>query len=261
MSNKLKSAVQAQFGATAEAYVQSAVHATGADLARMVELAGLRGDERVLDIATGGGHTALAFAPHVAVVVASDLTPDMLAAARRFVEGQGSSNVRFEQADAEDLPFGDASFDVVTCRVAAHHFADIGTFALETARVLRPGGRLLLSDTVAPEDAELDAYINAIEKLRDPTHVRDYTLSEWRDVLSAVGLHVALAEPFPKTIHFDDWCVRARVADHARAELRRRMLGASPEAREAFAIKLQGDEVESFVLPAAVVHAVKRIRD
>src|SRR5688572_19180464 len=99
MSDELKSAVQAQFGASAEAYVQSTVHAKGADLARIVELAGLRGDERVLDIATGGGHTALAFAPHVAEVVASDLTPDMLAAARRFVESQGVGNVSFELAD------------------------------------------------------------------------------------------------------------------------------------------------------------------
>lgn len=259
MSQEIKTAVQAQFGPTAEAYVNSAVHAKGADLARMVELAALHGDERVLDIATGGGHTALSFAPHVAEVVASDLTPDMLEAARRFIEDQGIANVRFERADAEDLPFADASFDVVTCRVAAHHFADIGAFALETSRVLRPGGRLLLSDTVAPDDQALDTFINRIEKLRDPSHVRDYTVSEWRDVLSGAGLEVVEAESFPKTIPFDDWCVRARVPEHARAELRRRMIDASPEAREAFVIKIQDDDVESFVLPAAVVHAVKRV--
>ena len=260
MSDELKSAVQAQFGASAEAYVQSAVHAKGADLARIVELAGLRGDERVLDIATGGGHTALAFAPHVAEVVASDLTPDMLAAARRFVESQGVGNVSFELADAEDLPFTDASFDMVTCRVAAHHFADIGAFALETARVLRPGGRLLLSDTVAPEDQALDSFINQVEKLRDPTHVRDYTVSEWRDVLNATGLAVEQSELFLKTIPFDDWCVRARVSEHVRAELRRRLLGASPEQREAFAVTAQDGEIESFALHAVIIRAVKRIR-
>lgn len=258
MSDNIKAAVQAQFGATAEAYVHSAVHAKGADLVRMVELAGPHGNERVLDIATGGGHTALAFAPHVAEVVASDLTPKMLEAARRFVESQSIGNIRFERADAEVLPFGDASFDIVTCRVAAHHFADIGAFGLETARVLRPGGHLLLSDTVAPEDPALDTFINKIETLRDPTHVRDYTVSEWRDVLGAAGLVVEQVEAFPKTIPFSDWCDRARVGDHARVELRSRLIGAPAQVREAFAIRVRDDEVESFVLHAVLVHAVKR---
>jgi len=118
--SRLKQAVQAQFAPSAEAYVTSRVHADQADLRRMVELAGLHGEERVLDIATGGGHTALAFAPHAREVVASDLTPEMLAAAERFIAGQGVANVRYEQADAEALPFADGEFDVVTCRVAAH---------------------------------------------------------------------------------------------------------------------------------------------
>src|SRR5215217_1678581 len=97
----IKNLVQAQFGAVAERYVTSAIHARGGDLARMIELAQPRGDQRLLDIATGGGHTALAFAPHVREVVATDLTPKMLAAAEAFVRGQAATNVRFEHADAE----------------------------------------------------------------------------------------------------------------------------------------------------------------
>src|SRR5688572_29608912 len=125
--------VQEQFGATAQSYVESPRHRSGPDLVRLVELAECRPDDRALDIATGGGHTALALAPHVAHVVASDLTPKMLEAAEAFIREQGVENVSFEQAAAEALPFDDASFDIVTCRIAPHHFADVRAFCREVA--------------------------------------------------------------------------------------------------------------------------------
>src|SRR5262245_47189736 len=96
----IKNLAQETFGAAAQGYVTSAIHAKGADLRRLVELAQPHGDERLLDVATGGGHTALAFAPHVREVIASDLTPRMLAAAEQFIRAQGVTNVSFEQADA-----------------------------------------------------------------------------------------------------------------------------------------------------------------
>jgi ubiquinone/menaquinone biosynthesis C-methylase UbiE len=251
----LKQAVQAQFAPSAEAYVTSRVHADQADLGRMVELAALNGDERVLDIATGGGHTALAFAPHVREVVASDLTPEMLAAAERFIDGKGHANVRYELADAEALPFGDGEFDVITCRVAAHHFGDIPRFVAEVARVLKPGGRLILVDTIAPAEPALDRFINAIEVLRDPTHVRDHTEAEWRDYCSDAGLAVQQTETWLKPIPFDDWCERMRVAAAERAELTRRFLSASPEAQRSFAIETEGGRVNQFSLHALLLVA------
>src|SRR6266545_7095190 len=145
-SDSIKRLVQDQFGATAQSYVTSQSHAHGDDLQRMIELARPRGDERMLDIATGGGHTALAFAPHVREVVASDLTPRMLAAAEAFIRGQGVTNVLFEPADAEELPFADASFDIVTARIAPHHFPNPRRFVHQAVRVLRPGGLFLLDD-------------------------------------------------------------------------------------------------------------------
>ena len=98
-----------QYGAVGDAYVRSAGHAGGNDLARLVELAAPQSHKRVLDIATGGGHVAKAFAPHVAEVVASDLTPEMLATAEAFIRGLGIENVTFALADAENLPFADGS--------------------------------------------------------------------------------------------------------------------------------------------------------
>src|SRR5436305_11892043 len=112
-NSKIKQLAQDQFGPVAQQYVTSAIHAHGDDLARMIELAQPRGDERLLDIATGGGHTALAFAPHVREVVATDLTPRMLEVAEAFIREQGATNVSFQVADAEALPFAAADFDIV----------------------------------------------------------------------------------------------------------------------------------------------------
>jgi len=143
--------VRAQFGRTAAAYVESEDHAKGAELEQMVGFAegsfgALQGRE-VLDIATGGGHTALAFARAGARVTATDLTPEMLVAARAFVHAGGGEGVRFAATPAEALPFEGGSFDLVTCRIAAHHFADPERFVAEAARVLRPGGYSCSSTT------------------------------------------------------------------------------------------------------------------
>lgn len=261
MSTSHKQAVQAQFAGSAEAYVTSTVHANKPDLQRMLDLAALRGDESVLDIATGGGHVALAFAPHAREVVASDLTPAMLAAAERFIVGQGFANVRYEIADAEALPFDDASFDVVTCRVAPHHFPDVARFVREAARVLRPGGLFILDDTIAPEDPALDKFINTIEKLRDPTHGRDYTASEWHAFCADAGLAVETSETFTKVIPFDDWCTRSRTDDVTKADLADRLCRATPEARATFAIVADDERVEQFELHSVLLSARKPAAD
>jgi ubiquinone/menaquinone biosynthesis C-methylase UbiE len=242
----IKERVQAQFGSAAQSYVTSAGHARGDDLRRLVELAGLRGDERVLDVATGGGHTALAFAPHVREVVASDLTAPMLAAAEKFIRGQGAANVSFERADAEDLPFADASFDIVTARIAPHHFPHPQRFIAEVARVLRAGGRFLLDDNMAPEDAELDQFMNNFERWRDPSHVRAHTLSEWRAWIEQAGMQVEHVEPLSrKRYDFADWTARMRMPELERAALEAWLLQAPPRCAEFFQIVAEDGRVRS----------------
>src|SRR5689334_20021685 len=120
-----KKRVQAYFTRTAANYVQSASHRTGSDLKRLIELGEWQPEHYALDIATGGGHTALAVAPHVAVVTVTDLTPVMLEQAWAFLRAQGITNIHSQLADAEQLPFAAASFDRVTCRIAPHHFSDV----------------------------------------------------------------------------------------------------------------------------------------
>jgi len=257
--DEVKRGISARFGAVAGNYVKSAVHATGGDLPRLVELARLDGDERVLDVATGGGHTALAFAPHVREVVASDLTPDMLAAAEEFIRGRGVENVSFERADAEDLPFEDGSFDVVACRIAAHHFPDLESFIREAARVLVPGGRFLLDDNVAPEDPELDEFMNRFEKWRDPGHVRAHKVSEWQAMMEEAGLHVEHIEPpGRKSYQFEEWTSRIGMGEDERDELEAWLAAALQRFKDFFEIVVEDGRVVSLTGLYAILVAYRR---
>lgn len=232
-----KARVQDQFGATAAAYVASAGHAAGDDLAQLVAWAEGGPEKAALDVATGGGHTALALAAHYGRVVASDLTAPMLAAAEGFIRGKGIANVEFRLADAEALPFGDAEFDAVSCRIAPHHFPAPARFVAEVARVLKPGGLFLLEDSVVPENPALDAFVNRAEALRDNTHMRSLSEAEWRGMIEAVGLRVEATTIYPKPHPFDDWVGRSRTSDEDLTALTAHFRAASPAAREVFAIE------------------------
>ena len=210
--------VKAQFGKTAQNYVTSSIHAKGDDLRVMLELAGDVTGRKVLDVATGGGHTALVFARAGAEVTAADLTPEMLIAAEANLQKQGVNAVTFVQANAEALPFGDASFDIVTCRIAPHHFTHPEKFVREVARVLKPGGDFLLVDNIVPLDAKLAAAMNHIEKVRDPSHVEAYSLKTWADWLSGVGLELHHLSRFYRDKDFEAWLGYAE-AERVRGEL------------------------------------------
>ena len=237
-----KSLVQQQFGKHAAAYTSSAVHAKGASLARLLELVAPKGDWRVLDVATGAGHTAAAFAPHVASVIASDLTREMLDEADALAASKGLANMRSAPADAEALPFADASFELVTCRIAAHHFPDVRRFLVEAERVLVPGGVLAVVDNVAPDQKSTDGFspaeqaeaagaYNAFEKIRDPSHGRCLGLGEWSDLVEAAGLNLTHAELLPKDMEFHPWAERMG-ADAAVVErLRSILIEAEPVLR------------------------------
>lgn len=215
MSKRL---VQEQFGANAAHYIDSPSHARGASLARLVELVGPQPHWHVLDVATGTGHTALAFAPRVAAVVGLDLTPEMLVAATNLAVERGVENISFIPGDVEDLPFGDGVFDLVTCRIAAHHFPNVGRFLAKATRVLRPDGVLAVVDNIVPDSRlhgkkaarqrEAGEYVNTFEKLRDPSHMRYLSFEEWLDALAAAGLYVEAIETLDKRLTFETWAAR-----------------------------------------------------
>ncbi|MDQ6748894.1 MAG: methyltransferase domain-containing protein, partial [Candidatus Dormibacteraeota bacterium] len=165
-------------------------------LARLVEITAPRPGWRVLDVATGTGHTAFAFAPAVAWVVATDLTEAMLRQAERVRKDRGYGNVELQSADVHGLPFADARFDLVTCRRAAHHFSRIEVALAEMHRVLKPGGRLLIDDRASPDDDEVDAILHRLDVLHDESHVRQYRALEWRRMLDAAGFVVGRLETY-----------------------------------------------------------------
>jgi ubiquinone/menaquinone biosynthesis C-methylase UbiE len=223
--------VKRRFGASAENYVRSKDHAQGESLDRLIEVVAPRPEWRVLDVATGGGHTALALAPLVREIVATDLTAPMLQAAERFLRSRGAANVRFQEADAGALPFPDDSFDLVTCRIAAHHFPDVGGFVREAARVLRPDGIVAVIDNIVPDDGAAAAFINSWETLRDPSHNRALTEGEWRGLFQSAGLDIELVERFRKERDFASWIGRMPVDPPTEARLREMLLESTGEAR------------------------------
>jgi SAM-dependent methyltransferase len=228
----VKGLSQDRFGRYAASYVTSRTHAGGPDLERLVELAGDHPGWQALDIATGGGHTALAVAPHVDRVLATDITEPMLDAAREFILASGAHNVDFQLADAEHLPFPSGSFDLVTCRIAAHHFPDPASFVAEVFRVLRPGGLFLLQDQVTPEDSAAAEWITRFEKRRDPSHNRALSHTEWLEVLGCAGLSVETEDRFEKRVGLLWWVGAQSGTDEDLADLRAWLRQAPPLVRE-----------------------------
>ncbi len=241
-------AVQAQFGATAAAYSTSAGHGDKAILSALVVLTEPRSTDKALDIATGAGHTALAFAPHVQEVVAYDLTEAMLAETAKNAASRGLTNVVTREGPAEKLPFPDAAFDIVTVRLASHHFADNAAAVREMSRVAKPGGRVLIVDNYSPEEGVLDAQLHHIETLRDHSHVRAWRLSDWRKFLRDAGLDLRreitdLYSESPRGMDFDDWVRRSKTPPGLVAELRRLFTTASPALRDLLTIQTDGASI------------------
>lgn len=221
-----------RFGRHAREYVESESHARGEDLDRLLELAAPQPQWIALDIATGGGHTAIALAPYVAHMVALDLTPAMLGAAEEYAGERGVPGIDFVLGDAESLPFEDATFDLVTCRIAAHHFPHVDAFLAEVARVLVPGGRFVLQDQCVPNTATGGASINVFERLRDPSHVCAYSEEAWTALIERAGLHVDAVERFEKPHNLEQWAAMQSAPDETVVRLHELIDEASGSVRK-----------------------------
>lgn len=253
MTQSLNTAVQQAFGSVAAHYAASPVHAEGEDLRRMIKIAGLTGRERVLDAGCGAGHTALALAEDARAVVAYDLTPAMLAEVERLAAERGRRNVVTRQGDVAALPFADGEFDLVVSRYSAHHWPTPVRALREFRRVLRPGGRLLLSDIVAPPEPLLDTWLQTLEVIRDPSHVRDYTREQWCDMLHDARFDPQVMYGWLLPLDFAAWVQRMATPAERVAALADLMAGAPAEVRTAFAMTFRDEVPVQFSIPGALI--------
>ena len=223
---------RAQYGAVAANYATSESHARGDDLAWFTARAAAVPPGVALDVACGGGFSTRALAAAGHRVLATDLTPESVAAAR----GATDSVLGWAAGAAERLPVRSASCDLVGCRIAPHHFGDIAAFVDEAARVLRPGGTLLVVDTTVPLDETLAAWLDDVERRRDPSHQRSWPPSRWRAVISGANLRVEETQLSRKRHELAPWLARAGCTGGAADDVRRRFRDAPDNVREAYAI-------------------------
>ncbi|HWU01744.1 MAG TPA: class I SAM-dependent methyltransferase [Novosphingobium sp.] len=243
--------VQNQFGPRAQAYIASAAHAQGADLQRIAAIAAQHAPARALDLGCGGGHVGFAMAPHSAQVIASDLSPDMTAAVKAEAARRGIGNIETCCASAAALPFADATFDMLACRFSAHHWQDVPAGLAEARRVLRPGGRAVFADVIAPAMAAADTHLQAVELLRDPSHVRNYSEAQWSAMLAKAGFAITALTKGRLRMDFAEWTARMRTSSDRAAAVRTLQGLASSEVAAHFAIEQDG----SFTIDTILIEA------
>lgn len=260
MARNFKDKVREQFGRTADGYVRNKGFAQGDDLVEAVRLLKPTQDDVMLDVACGGGHTALHFAPYVRSVVASDLTMQMLKKAQEYISEEGGvENVTFREADAEDLPFPSGAFTILTCRVAPHHFPDVPRSLKEFHRVLRrKEGRMVIVDTLLPEDEEIAEFSQRAEKFRDVTHVQSYRQEEWLQMIDEAGFDVRATAIIPKTHEFQEWAKRTGMSREAVQQLNRLFIEAPAAVQDYFKLETFAGEVESFTDQKILIYATRR---
>jgi ubiquinone/menaquinone biosynthesis C-methylase UbiE len=244
-----------QFGSTASAYLTSSVHASGADLARLVELARVLRASRALDVGCGAGHASFALArAGVGKIIAYDLSVQMLDVVATEARARSHAQIETSAGPAEELPFADASVDLVVTRYSAHHWLDVRRALREVARVLRPGGTLVVIDVLASENPLMDTVLQTVEILRDESHVRDYRESEWRALFKAAHFSEPTANRWKLPMEFNSWVARIGTAPPRIDALKTVMNALPSEAREYFAMT----QDFSFSIDAGWFEGVKR---
>ncbi|MFD1336048.1 class I SAM-dependent methyltransferase [Oceanobacillus iheyensis] len=239
-----KSLVKKVFAQNSDAYIKSTTHANVKELEKMITWTVPNKGMLMLDIATGGGHVAKKYAPYVENVIAADLTPEMLQVARTHLRDY--TNIQYVVADAENLPFLDESFDLVSCRIAAHHFPNPTKFIEEATRVLKSKGTFIFVDNISSEDNELDSYVNELEKLRDPSHIRSLKVSEWKQIISHYPLTMRKEQLHKKILPFQDWVERTVKDSSQKNAVESYLLDANTKVKDYLDVKQEKEQILSF---------------
>lgn len=245
--------VEKQFGSQANAYLSSAVHASGRDLARLGDLLAAFPRAHLLDLGCGAGHASFVAAQHVAQVTAWDLSSQMLEVVSRAANEKGLHNITTRQGYAEALTLEDSSFDVVISRYSAHHWHDVGQALREMKRVLKPGGMVIIMDIMSPGHPVRDIWLQTVEALRDTSHVRNYSSGEWLSMLTEAGLIAKSVITDRLPLEFSSWVARMRTPEALSKAIRLYQQSASAEVNAYFELQEDG----SFTSDTIMVQAHK----
>jgi len=245
MSKKHREAVRKQFAKTVEAFAKCAVRDAPEVVAEKVEFAKPQPPDLALDVACGPGAFVLALAPRVRFARSIDLTQEMLRQARAFQLERQIANVCFDCGEAEQLPYADAAFDLVTCQCSLHHMPKPQLALREMVRVMKPEGRLVIIDALAPESDAKFTLHNRIEGLPDPSHVESLRLTTFLGMFEEHGLEIVRQTMKRRQRSFNHWMLRAGLEPrHKRYQETRKLLEASiPGDRAGFSAQPQDDDI------------------
>ncbi|VVB90093.1 Putative arsenite methyltransferase [uncultured archaeon] len=250
----IKESAKKQFGKQAEAYAKGNIFVDVVHLSEVVKKSGAAKNDRVLDIATGAGFLALEFAKKADTVIGCDLTRNMLVKAREKEKTSGLDNTGFLLSDVESLPFPDKSFDIVSCKFAFHHFPDPEKALLEMKRVCR--NRIVLVDGVSSENVEKSLFHNRIEKMRDPSHVRIYALSELEKMFNKTGADIVDVTHWEIPQDFEEWIKRAGAGEKLTGIIERLMVQSMEGDTTGLKVKIEdgrlGFAYDTIILTARV---------
>jgi ubiquinone/menaquinone biosynthesis C-methylase UbiE len=234
--------VQQQFDPQAQAYLHSAVHARGPDLVQAQSLiaGAVRPDGAAVDVGCGPGHLSFVLARSLRRVVAVDPSAQMLSTVAHSAGAQGLTGIQTRQAAAESLPFEAGSFALACTRYSAHHWGRLEAALQELHRVLEPAGYALVIDVEGHEDALADTHLQSMELLRDPSHVRNRSIRQWRALLSEAGFDHIEQHRWPLRLQFAAWVQRMRTAPARVQMIRTLQLEAPAEVQRALAFESDG---------------------
>lgn len=223
-AGKFGKIVQREFAKQAEKFARSQAMRQKGGLGILPLLAGVKSNHRVLDLACGPGFVALEFAKHAREVVGVDLTVEMLKKARALARREDFRNVSFRRADGIRLPFRNGSFDLVVTRASFHHFPAPGRVLIEMARVVKANGRILISDNTSKNNDAKSRLQNAMEKLRDPSHVEMLPLKKWRRLFRDAGLRIVKEKRLVQPRSAEDWMELSQTPSNVRRKIRRMLM-------------------------------------
>lgn len=222
-------------------YLHSLIHAQGAEFAKMRQLIVDHQLEQILDLGCGGGHVSYHIAPVAKSVMAYDITPAMTALVETQAHARGFTNIATQVGMAEQLPFADHQFDAIITRYSAHHWQNLRQAMFEMHRVLADHGKVVIVDILGHSNPVMNNFLQTIETIRDPSHVKDYSLAEWVSVAELTGFNIETVEKQTLPLNFDSWVTRMNTPNNSIQVIRDLQKNCASDVKSHFQIEDNGD--------------------